>query len=110
MNKVLMMVIAGFVALGISGGSVFGAIEQNSIEGVVVSISDLGLTVSDSRAILFTKTEEIQVNDATEFEVVSSLQDLKEGDQVEVEYYEEDGHKIAVFVLKKEAVTQESDS
>lgn len=71
-----------------------------TLEGTVESIGDNALAILSQQGNI-QQMVEFQVNSETQFEEsIASLDSLRVGDKVKVEYKEEDNGKIAVSITK----------
>lgn len=69
-----------------------------TVEGSVSNVTENLLTLDPEG--IFSNELNLEVDRDTEFEALSSLNDLKKGDEIKVEYYEQDGKNIASHIMK----------
>ena len=100
MRKLMVVAVAVLLGLGtvlLSFDSKAAEEMQNSLEGKVVEISPTLVTI-DHQEFLFSKKVDIAINGDTKYGEASSLKDLTEGDQIKVQYYEDEGKKVATLI------------
>ena len=90
-------VCAMVLALTAPASALFGI--PQTLEGTVESISQNSLAIISENGTT-QQMEEVQINEETKFEGVASLDNLKKGDNVKVEYKEEGEEKIALSIAK----------
>ncbi|MDZ4242833.1 MAG: DUF5666 domain-containing protein, partial [Candidatus Omnitrophota bacterium] len=76
--------------------------EAASLEGRIKNIAANSLTISQEGSMLPTSVE---IGQDTQFQEGAALDNLKQGDQVKVEYTEEGGRKMAVSIGRIEGQT-----
>lgn len=79
-----------------------------TLEGTVANIENNIVTIMQQSSDQLKIAVQIQADDKTQYKKVASLEQLKEGDQVEVSYKEENGHKIATSIVRVEPTDKKS--
>ena len=73
-----------------------------TVEGKVVKATNELITLNPQTGLFFQELN-LEINNKTQYEAFASLQELQKGDRVKVEYYEQDGKKVAAHILKVSA-------
>ena len=96
----LAVAVLSFTSVGMAG--LFG---PDSIEGTVSDIGANFLVIAKKSPAGHQITQvSLQVNQETQYDTIASLNDLSKGDEVKVEYTQEDNQKIALKIAKLESV------
>ncbi len=113
MRKTLFFtLVAAFVLLPVTHALAARDAEQGfqkSLEGAVKNVRTNMITISTSMAREGQRNQDVtlEVNPQTKLEEIASLETLKRGDQVRVQYKEEGDKKIATSIAKLEAGAQQ---
>ncbi len=91
-------------AVSSSGLAAWGS--GNSVKGRIAAIDSNMLTVMEKSNDQLNVAVQVKTDDQTKFKQVSSLNQLKEGDIVDVSYKETDGLKVATSISKVEQADQ----
>ena len=104
--RALSAVVACAVMLAFTGPAVALLGLPEIMEGTIESVTEDTLSVKSQEGDAL-QIVEIQINDQTQFEEATALENLNKGDQVKVKYKEEENVKIALSIAKinKENVT-----
>ncbi|MGE0267103.1 MAG: DUF5666 domain-containing protein [Candidatus Omnitrophota bacterium] len=99
--KVIRIAVVSIIllAFAVPASALFGL--SSTLEGRVQSISENSLSVTTEEEGAAQEMVEIQINEETKFDQqTASLDNLQEGDQVQIKYKEEAQEKIAVSIAK----------
>jgi len=99
MNKAvkLSMLVTTILALSAPAWAAWGL--PTTMEGSVQNIENNSITLApQSEAGNKMEPVNVEVNDKTEFEKLTSLDELNVGDKIQVQYKEEEGKKIATQI------------
>jgi len=100
LNRLLL--IAAFVLGTVSSAWAIGSTPA-SLEGTIKSISENIIIISSkSEDGLKIQDVSLEVNSQTKLDEMASVAELKEGDQVKVDYKEEGDKKVVVQITKQE--------
>ena len=103
MKKLLnMMGLCAVIALIASSTSMAAFWNTKTLEGTVAHIEKNILTVMQQSSDQLKVAVQVQTNEKTEYTKISSIEQLKKGDQVEISYQEENGQNIATSIVKVE--------
>lgn len=95
-----MLGLCAVFALAMTSTNVYGLWGTKTVEGTVSNIEKNILTIMRPSSDQLKVALQVRVDDKTEYKKIASLHQLKEGDQVEVSYKEENGQNIATSVVK----------
>ena len=90
-TPLLVLALIAFTSLGLA------KTETKSLEGTVVAITSGQITVRQNTGF-FTSNVDIDIVDATKYEKLKSIKELEAGNKVKVEYYDENGKRIASLI------------
>ena len=95
-------------ALAFTSTNAYALFNTKKVEGTISSVEENILTIMQPSSDELKVALQVQVNDKTEYKEIASIQQLKEGDQVEISYKEENGRNIATSVAKIEPTKKRS--
>ncbi len=98
-NVALMSLLVAGILVFLSGITL-AALWGKTLEGSVARTDQGMLTISQQAADGSIEEISIQLNDQTRYEEIASANELAEGDQVKIEYKEDQGQKVATKVMK----------
>jgi Cu/Ag efflux protein CusF len=80
-----------------------------TLRGTVANASNNVLTLMQEapRKDKLIEAMHFQVNDKTQYKEIRSFKQLKEGDQVEVSFKDNDGQKVATSIIKLESASNQ---
>lgn len=100
MKRILLTLAIGTLFLAGQNFLAYGDKEAPmAVEGKVVKATESLITLNPQPGLFFQEIN-LEINNKTEYEAFASLQELQKGDRVKVEYYEQDGKKIASHIQK----------
>ena len=100
MNRIFLALAIGTLFLVGPNLVAYGDKEASlSVEGKVIKATEEAITLNPQPGLFYQEIN-LGINNKTKYEAFTSLQDLQKGDRVKVEYYEQDGKKVASQITK----------